>query len=1062
MGPTLPVKEALQGLANSEPSARLDALAAVQQWQNVVSRMAASRNMSTGSSEALVFAQERLWSMNKWRSLDVSVRVMLQSVGERLSGEAVVAHLERFLPWLKSADRWIYTSTRDLFEQKISPQVLAEHFHEIVPLLADPELQWWSFDFLRRRIAERLVPELIDVIFNILCRAEAGSRKEKALLEFMELLLPSNLAAQHVNHIVAFLAKSDLKVEPRCRTLHLLYNRAGTPHFAEHWDKVLALLASPSCEVQQRTLKLLEKNMPDKVITEMSGEHWAKLLACLRSPSCLVQQRALCLLDKKMPDALIAPFLTDSERPIYALGWLKERGADNLRNLEKIFKGLLAKRLQNDLAPLLCQLPKSRLFLATWRDATGNTWLHVAAKAGHLEACEALVDQVGIPLRKKNGAGYDPLALAATREVYQFLRSRMHFRETRFGYGNAFEEMMQDERQVSEVAWYTVPLPRMAGRCGGLHSFLVVAVSNASRGVKRYVLEKAESIGRDAHQKHGVFIGNQSLGSNLRSVSGLKMYKQLTRGEGSLRSGLKMKELYELAHGTGPYDLAISNCHHAVQKVFNSCCARDKDTEARPPNEWLAHLGSVFQLGGLFTSTSSGSEGSNSDIASANSELASSHESVGSPSGFGVPVALRSDAFAEAAAALSLAVYEKDPAIALRPTEAGTVSIRNNLARPVLVYNHNSTTRHRVEADEVLTIAGCDAEKILVDVHAVAWLPGPYPWRRLATKQAAWSGHRYIMSTDFRDDVVLQEVGAVVPEQPVDVLHVTQKNGSSPVQWLLARSCSVLFVAFQGTNDLEDAAIDLCAVPDYKRFKEHGIGAHSGIVNALEQEGDGICNVVNDVLQALQEHLQKGDRLVLCGHSLGGGYAQVMAVHLLSRNLDVAAVRTFGTPHVLVPPSRQEDRPTLCLLDLMLNLITQRKSQRFWGKLNSITLHWVHDWDPVPRLPLCKAWMTDVLPKLKYEVIHGVRLGIAQKYIQALQQHCNETRAKLLERYDVVGEIVLVSKATDVALRASERSAASKELFCEKPPESVMTPSKLFAYHSMNDYLQIAHKLTAS
>ena len=217
-----------------------------------------------------------------------------------------------------------------------------------------------------------------------------------------------------------------------------------------------------------------------------------------------------------------------------------------------------------------------------------------------------------------------------------------------------------------------------------------------------------------------------------------------------------------------------------------------------------------------------------------------------------------------------------------------------------------------------------------------------------------------------------------------------------------------------------------------------------GIATALEQEGDGICNVVSDVLQALQEHLQQGDRLVLCGHSLGGGYAQVMAVHLLSRNVDVAAVRTFGAPHVLVPPSRQEDR------------------QKLWCTLDSITQHWVHDWDPVPRLPLCKTWLVDVLPKLKQEVVTGLRLGIAQKYIQALQQNYDETRAKPLERYDVVGEVVLVSKATSMALHASEGSAASKELLGEKPPESVMTPSKLFAYHSMEDYLQIAHKLTAS
>ncbi|CAE7844141.1 unnamed protein product [Symbiodinium microadriaticum] len=663
-----------------------------------------------------------------------------------------------------------------------------------------------------------------------------------------------------------------------------------------------------------------------------------------------------------------------------------------------------------------------------------------------MEACEALVDQVGLPLREKNEAGDEPLGLAANREVDRCLRSRMGFRETRFGFGNAFEEMEQDERQVSEVTWYTVSLPGMTGHCGGLHSFLVVTVSSEpDQKTTSYVLEKTGSFGREFHQRHGVFIGNQDLGSNLKSVHGLNVHKQLTRSSRSLRRGLMMKELYQVAYGTGPYDLASSNCHHAAQKVFNHCCAREEDQERQPPNEWLARVVAMLGLDGLFNSTSSGSQGSGSDVASANSEVASGSHPADRPSGFTRSVDLRSEAFAEVTAALSLAVYEKDPATALRPQEAGAVSIRNKLGRPVMIlHDHTTQSRHRVDADARESLQTAGADKILVDVYAVAWIPGCYSWRCLARRQAVWRGHAYDLSTDFRNEVVLQEVVSLAPSQAVDVLHTAQKNSSnSPVQWLLARSGSVLYAAFRGTNNVQDVAIDVAAVPDYQQFKEHGIGVHSGIANAVEQEGDGIRHVVDDVLQALQEHLQQGDRLVLCGHSLGGAYAQVVAVHLLSRNLDVAAVRTFGTPHVLVPPKPED-------------------SSILWQKLNSITQHWVHDWDPVPRLTLCKTWLVDVLPKLKQEVVTGLRVGIAQKYIQALRLHCSEARARLLERYDVVGEVVLVGKTTSVALGASEGSAALKELLGEKPPESVMTPSKLFAYHSMEDYLQIAHKLTAS
>ena len=238
---------------------------------------------------------------------------------------------------------------------------------------------------------------------------------------------------------------------------------------------------------------------------------------------------------------------------------------------------------------------------------------------------------------------------------------------------------------------------------------------------------------------------------------------------------------------------------------------------------------------------------------------------------------------------------------------------------------------------------------------------------------------------------------------------------------------------------MQDAAIDLSAVPDTVRFKEHCIGVHGGMAHALEQDGDEVSNVVNDVLGALKQHHRVGEQLVLCGHSLGGGYAQIMALHLLSRKLSVSAVRTFGAPHVLVPP--------------------KNRSSQMWQKLHAITQHWVHDWDPVPRLPLCQDWLLGVLPKLKHEVTEGVRIGIAQKYIAGLHQSCNGTRARLLEKYDVVGQVMLVSLTSSVAYRASE-GAPLKKLLSEKPPEPVMTLSKLPAYHSMQDYFQIAQKLT--
>ena len=148
-------------------------------------------------------------------------------------------------------------------------------------------------------------------------------------------------------------------------------------------------------------------------------------------------------------------------------GLLYKRG--HLSRFEQIFPHLLEKRRpQHPFAELLLKLPVSRMLavvvkcedVAGWRDKDGNTWLH--------EACEALVDVCGVALRAQNKAGDEPLALAASREVDRVLRSRMHFRGTRLGYGNAFDESQTD-----------------------------------TSGAKTYVLEKAGSQANLAHRGTG-------------------------------------------------------------------------------------------------------------------------------------------------------------------------------------------------------------------------------------------------------------------------------------------------------------------------------------------------------------------------------------------------------------------------------------------------------------------------------------------------------------------------------------------------------------------------------
>ena len=430
------------------------------------------------------------------------------------------------------------------------------------------------------------------------------------------------------------------------------------------------------------------------------------------------------------------------------------------------------------------------------------------------------MDIVGLPLCARNDDGLQPLALAKSYEVDQFLRSRMHFRETRFGHGNAFAEMIQDERLVSEVVWYTIPLPDIAGNLGGLHSFLAVTVGG---GVKRYVLEKAGSASMEAHQKHGVFIGSDDddLGTKLLSVDCVNMHRKLSLSSGSLNAGLKMKDLHEQAHNTGPYDLATSNCHHAAQLVFNHCCAREADREATPPNELAAFVAGKLHLD-LLNSRSFGSEASGSEFAS-ESEVPSSALRA-SPSRFTKAFDASSDPVAFVAAALSHAVYDEDPESILKPrqTAAGAV-IHNKLEQPVHVQDSSTDSTgisKKVEAGDKCTVHQTGGR----DKAVVKILDGFFQPTQ-AGNEPIWMGRDYELSQDFRGEVIVQEVA--MPK--VEVLRTVLAGSSvTPVEWLLARSGNTFYLCFRGTDDVQDAVIDLSVLPDYTRFAEHGIGVHSG------------------------------------------------------------------------------------------------------------------------------------------------------------------------------------------------------------------------------------------
>jgi hypothetical protein len=96
------------------------------------------------------------------------------------------------------------------------------------------------------------------------------------------------------------------------------------------------------------------------------------------------------------------------------------------------------------------------------------------------------------------------------------------------------------------------------------------------------------------------------------------------------------------------------------------------------------------------------------------------------------------------------------------------------------------------------------------------------------------------------------------------------------------------------------------------------------------------------VFDKLQEYSNQGMKIVICGHSLGGGYAVLCGLELLHMGVDIHAVVAHGAPQVIVPNS----------------------DSKLWCHLGGKTIAYVHGYDVVPRLPSCHKEWKDALQSL--------------------------------------------------------------------------------------------------
>jgi hypothetical protein len=120
----------------------------------------------------------------------------------------------------------------------------------------------------------------------------------------------------------------------------------------------------------------------------------------------------------------------------------------------------------------------------------------------------------------------------------------------------------------------------------------------------------------------------------------------------------------------------------------------------------------------------------------------------------------------------------------------------------------------------------------------------------------------------------------------------TQTWGTDVTHAYLSEVNGVSVVAFEGTRDLTEWAIDFDAVPlDTDTFFHTDLGiVHAGWWNDVN-------SVADEIISALQVLSAKGTLLACTGHSKGAAEALIFSAFAKTRGIKWQRVSTFGTPH---------------------------------------------------------------------------------------------------------------------------------------------------------------------
>jgi len=291
------------------------------------------------------------------------------------------------------------------------------------------------------------------------------------------------------------------------------------------------------------------------------------------------------------------------------------------------------------------------------------------------------------------------------------------------------------------------------------------------------------------------------------------------------------------------------------------------------------------------------------------------------------------------------------------------------------------------------------------------------------------------------------------------------------VQWMLCRSydhANTVVLSFKGTSNPLDAMVNIGLHPLY--LPQFQCSVFSGMFAALQQSLSIICHRLkyyssDDYFHQRRQHsshdnVTKIHRLIICGHSLGGSYAQLFTAHLLSVPefedyfSDIQCI-TFGSPLVFCKDVKQS---------FLYDALARR------------VLNFVYQFDLVPRLQnkmqfeyrtrLLQGLLLSQLPVSNIGIIFDVNQRM-NFVMQKFQRH-----QWLLDRYEAVGKFVsLFEKDAPTAIDSNKKckcfTKGAHSYHLALDAESVLTlPShipndrQIYASQILNDHKMLNYMKT--